>query len=273
MKTILIASVLLLFWGCSSDYEEGTIQSAPTLSKAEPAQTTVQVAIFKADDYGASPDSGMTPGWQTFINYIRGRGIKASMGVIGLGILRGNQQFLDSTKVFSESPMFEFWDHGYEHIVNQLDSNGNLYSEFKGTDFRYQKSHLKLTQQLLRTKIGITLKGFGAPGNATDSVTKSLMETKPFGLRYWFFGDTTAQNIFVFKDEVSAESETGVPSFQKFLETYDPSLPYIVLQIHPKNFDAADYVEVNLIVDYLLNLGVEFVLPTEYMKGIGAAGV
>ena len=99
------------------------------------------------------------------------------------------------------------------------------------------------------------------------------MEMKPFGLRYWFFGDTTAQNIFVFKDEVSAESATGVASFQKFLETYDPSLPYIVLQIHPKNYDAADYVEVNLIVDYLLNLGVTFVLPTEYMKGVGVAGM
>ena len=157
LKPLILFFALLLLWGCSTDYKEGITQSAEPLLKSQQALGSDQVAIIKADDYGAGPDSMMHPGWQAFVDYIRGKGVKASMGIIGLGIVGGQQPFFDSTKAFHDSQKFEFWNHGYEHIVNQIDSNGHTYSEFQGTDFRYQKLHLRSTQKVVRDKLGFIL--------------------------------------------------------------------------------------------------------------------
>jgi hypothetical protein len=221
-----------------------------------------QIIMLKVDDFQFQPANTITQSWNKFINYIQSRKIKASLGIIGNSLLTANEQLGNYLKGLSDSNTFEFWNHGYDHVLSQTDSKGNLYSEFWNTPYSQQKEHLLLTQWLAKTKIGITLTVFGAPGNSFDSNTQRAVEEIP-EITTWYFGpDQSTKRVL--KRFVDIEFPTSYPDYNQFVSKYDSTKDYLVLQIHPNSWDENRFIEFEKVIDFLIEKDVTFMNPTEY---------
>ena len=227
-------------------------------------QVFKQLIMLKADDVVFDTVNIISSRWRLFIDYIESKNIKASLGIIGNSLEKGNDSYYSYLKFLSESGRFELWNHGYTHILNGVDKNGMKYEEFLKTPIEYQKEHLLKTQSLALEKLNIVLHTFGAPGNAIDTTTTKAIDA--FGeIKVWYFGLSNSDKL-VLNRSVEIEYPTGNPDFTKFQLYYNPSKSYIVLQIHPNNWDDKKFSEFKKAIDFLIQKGVTFINPYEYYQ-------
>lgn len=223
-----------------------------------------QVIILKADDMQFDEKNIISPKWTSFINYIKNKGIKASIGLIGNSLEKGNQQYFDSLMSIANCGMFELWNHGYNHILDGLDPIGNSYEEFLNTSYDYQIEHLVKTQNLAKEKLNIVLHSFGAPGNAIDSNTvRAINDFKNIDI--WLFGPDR-QGILNLKRIAEMEFPSGNPVFSLFKEYYLPQNEYLVFQIHPNAWDDKKFSEFKEMIEFLKSKDVTFLTPFEYFR-------
>ena len=85
-----------------------------------------------------------TPNWNKFIQVVIDKEICASIGIISKPLSSKNSiseiRRISKIKQKNNFPVIEFWNHGYDHS-----KNGNK-TEFYGTDFNYQLSHIQKSQ-------------------------------------------------------------------------------------------------------------------------------
>jgi peptidoglycan/xylan/chitin deacetylase (PgdA/CDA1 family) len=221
-----------------------------------------QWVILKADDFRYAPAGTISPGWRRFIDFVESRKIRASIGLIGVEIERGDGAFADTIHDLASNPRIEFWNHGYDHLLNVTDDAGHTVSEFRGTSYEHQLEHMQRTQTLARERCGIVLHAFGAPGNAFDSNTARAVDACD-DLRIWFFG-APYSNKLVLPYTVAIEQPIFQPSESGFMAAYDPAPPCATYQIHPKDWDPARFAAFTRIIDFLIARDVTFTTPSDF---------
>lgn len=218
--------------------------------------------ILKADDLRFDNSNIISPRWQTFIDYIEDSKIKASIGIIGNSLEQGNNEYFSLIKTVHNKGYIEFWNHGYSHYSN--DDSENPVWEFRNTPYKQQYEHLLKTQELAKTKIGLTLHTFGAPFNKVDENTVKAIEDIN-DIKVWLFGNTSSTKL-VLKRYCDIEYPTHNPDYQKFLNNYDSGIEYLLLQIHPNSWDNGRFNQFKQIIEFLIQEGATFITPFEYYK-------
>jgi peptidoglycan/xylan/chitin deacetylase (PgdA/CDA1 family) len=221
-----------------------------------------QVGMLKADDVITTSAGAMPPRWETFFDYMTQKHTKVCIGLVGNSLEHGITTYIERLKELSRLEYFEIFNHGYDHVLDKIDENGKLYSEFYNTPWEQQRDHLLKTQALIKDKLGITAHTFGAPGNAIDSNTTKAMEAVA-DLKIWLYGNATPAKL-VLTSRGLIETSTGHPDYNAFLKKYDPTVDYYVFQIHPNGFTPESLETFKKILDYLIQQEVTFLLPYEY---------
>ncbi len=221
-----------------------------------------QFIILKADDMYWDIKNTISENWLRFVDMIFQKGIKASLGVIGNSLEHATNDYYVILKFLDNSGHFELWNHGYNHILNQINENGVNYCEFKNTSYLYQQQNLERTQFLANTKLQISFRTFGAPGNAYDESTLKVIDENE-EILIWFFGNPKSKKL-VLKRFGEIEFPTFNSNFNKFVEIYDTGRDNLVLQIHPDKWDDSRFAEFEKVVDFLIENQSTFITPIEY---------
>lgn len=228
-----------------------------------------QINFLKADDMRFEPTQIIYPQWQKLLDYMVERKIKMCVGLICNYLERGNAQFFERLKQIDRHEYFEIFNHGYDHVLNKLNENGEPYWEFFNTSFEQQKEHFIKAQNLVKEKLGITMHVFGAPGNKIDINTKKAIETIP-DLKVWFLGDPSSSKMVLDKKNW-LENSACKPDYDTFVKHYTPDEDYLVLHLHPISWNNDDFNAYIKALDFLIQQDVTFLLPYEYYQLIGSA--
>lgn len=247
-----------------SDIIEVIITSSDNTERVSIAKVNVfnQLVILKADDMFFVEDTIVPLRWISFIDYIKSKGIKASIGVIGNSLEAGNDKYFKYLKSIAASGNFELWNHGYNHIYDGKYPNGESYKEFYNTPYSYQYKYMSRTDSLAIKKLGIIFHTFGAPGNGIDSVTVRAINNQK-NIKVWLFGLPESTKLTM-QRFVEIEFPTFNPDYFRFIRNYSSEKPCLVLQIHPNGWDEIKFTEFKKIIDYLLSEKVTFINPYEY---------
>lgn len=222
-----------------------------------------QFVILKADDLVYDPAVVLSDRWRRFIELIERGDLAAGLGLVANSLHKGGTRYASALDTLIRESSFEIWNHGYDHALNVPDaSGGDAHHEFKNVGVEQQLSHLRQAQELVRERLGITMRAFGAPGNAIDAATGRALDEVP-EIETWLFGLANSKKL-VLLQEVRAESATGVVDYQMFAATYKATAPYIVLQIHPNDWGPVSFDNFERIVTTLRRTGAAFVTPSEY---------
>jgi peptidoglycan/xylan/chitin deacetylase (PgdA/CDA1 family) len=223
-----------------------------------------QIIILKADDLQLNQGSLLSREWLNFINLVKNKKIKASLGLIGNTLENMDRQSLKRLKDLICDDQLEIWNHGYDHVIDQVDDHGDHYWEFKNTNLEHQRQHILMTQELAKDKLGIVLKTFGAPGNAFDQNTQEALDSID-DIKVWFFGSDDSTKL-VLRRFAEIEFPTHYPDYNKFIGNYISTKDYLALQIHPNSWDAIRLNEFEKIVDFLVQQKATFLTPFEFYR-------
>ncbi len=178
-----------------------------------------QFVVLKADDYVCW--DYLAPEWKYYLEYMAQRHIKTSAGIVAQctepswNDLPGYADFVQYTKDQSKTRYVEFWNHGYDHSLN----------EFVGKTYAVQKSHLDQAQALGRNVLGITFTAFDAPFNENDATTVQVVNENT-DIAVWMYAQGTGSTKLVLsRDGGEIESSTGVPSWSTFSAGMQPRHP------------------------------------------------
>jgi peptidoglycan/xylan/chitin deacetylase (PgdA/CDA1 family) len=223
-----------------------------------------QFIILKADDLVSDHELIFPLRWVKFIDFLEKKDIKGSIGIIGSSLQYGNQNYFNKIREYHFKGNIEFWNHGYDHLINAINSNGEKYHEFKNSSLAFQKEQLHKTQILAKNNLGFSFKTFGAPANAIDGNTLLAIEADST-LKVWFFGNPATSRLNLSRNSVcEIEYPVHNPDYEKFKKHYDPFTNLLVLQIHPNSWDEVRFDEFYQIIDFIIDHGVTFINPYEY---------
>jgi hypothetical protein len=113
---------LILLLSCEVDLPIRVTNETTNVSKTRKSSSVREssgpVIIFKADDLGE-----MSTGWVTFMDTVEGQHIRVGIGVTSS--IMTTSTTIDQVKTrmaqqYNNKPVFEFWNHGYDH--KQLNS-------------------------------------------------------------------------------------------------------------------------------------------------------
>lgn len=211
--------------------------------------------ILKMDDL-----SEINPNVRKLDKIVDKEKIKVTWGVIGADL---NIMPDDDVKWIIEkqkSGYYQFWNHGYTHSMNPC--------EFKGATIDEQRDSLKRTQDLGKSKLGITFTAFGSPGNAIDENSAKALDFFP-EITTWFFGLPDCNEKNILEQNMVLESRVGHVDFKNLkynFEKNDSNTDIITLQGHPNLWNRSNFLEFIKIVKYLKKQGCTFVLPEEIFE-------
>ncbi len=225
-----------------------------------------QLIILKADDLTYDNKTIISDNWRRFFHYVVSEKIKSSVGLIINSLETEDERYFGLLQYLDRTGYIELWNHGYDHRLEAQHSNGELYDEFRNSSLELQKEHLRKAAAIAQEKLNITLRTFGAPGNAIDSTTVLALQTFD-EIKVWFFGLEGA-NKFVLGRSAEMEYPTGKPDYNSFIQSYDPNEEYLVFQIHPNQWDETQFNEFKKIISYLEERQSTFILPYEYYNSI-----
>ncbi len=216
-----------------------------------------QIVILKADDLYSISDR-----MKKFAGYIRSKKIKASLGLIGNSLEKVDLLYFSFVEDLYLSGFFEIWNHGYSHLLNGKNRNGETFHEFWHSSFAYQKEHLLKTQSLAKERLNIVLHTFGAPGNKIDGNTVKVIDNTD-DIKVWLFGLDESSKM-VLPRFADIEIPVHNPNYKNFLNNYNPDKELLVFQLHPNSWDSSRINEFKRIIGYLIKLKVTFLNPYEY---------
>lgn len=222
-----------------------------------------QYAILKADDFA------ITPAYLKYIDLIERKKIVSGLGLVGKSFLdhKHKPEFIPLIKKLHKKGSFEFWNHGYDHDWGGIkDGTG----EFSGKSVDYQVSQLQKAQQIVKLKTGIVMTSFGAPGNMVDKNTPIALKKVP-EIKVWMFNGEVKPPEGVTALPIRTniewkEDNQRKPNVEKFKKRYDPKAPYILLQLHPKQYTEENLEHLEKTIDFLISNKVIFILPTAGWK-------
>lgn len=227
-----------------------------SLTFGQKVQSPLKI-ILKLDDFPEHIEI-----FKQVLDYLSERDIKAGLGVIAGKLDDSSTNFLRSylkIKSNDKTNLFEIWHHG-------------LYHE-KFPDFTYeeQKARFEKGDSIVNARLGIQMHTFGAPFNASDSVTAKIISENP-NYRVLLFVSASipaGSNLMKLNYRVNMENGTGKPEYDYFVENYNKalseSMPVMVLQGHPNMYTTPEKMEqFKKIIYFLMEQNVRFVTPYEY---------
>jgi peptidoglycan/xylan/chitin deacetylase (PgdA/CDA1 family) len=225
--------------------------------------------IIKLDDLEAK-QSSIDACIPTF-EYLVSNEIKAGWGVMRFGNATENHIKILKNYVAKTNPkgeaLFELWHHGLDHTRD----NPLGPWEFSGTSYAYQKSHFDSASRILKNKLGVTARTFGAPYNQTDATLHQVM-SEDSNMKVILFAQqspSAASGILNLSNRVNMESSTGVVNYDYFVGNYNAKKSiyknYMVLQGHPPQWTTDSLKnEFKKIITFLRAEGCEFITPFGY---------
>jgi len=254
---LLFLTVLILF-SC----ESGIYKSDPSL-----------IVILKADDLG-----NFTPNWERFAQVVQSNDINASIGIIAskvtdhFSVLKIKE--LATATSSKGVPIFEFWNHGYDHAGNDVTT------EFSGTSVDYQIEHIRKAQQFFLDSLNIQCKTFSSPFNKTTKVTYEALKNFPeinVVMTYrkseltdtgdWL--DVSKNNLKISNQKIRLhiqfESLMQVPFYKIKKDAKEISgNRYVVIQFHPNNWNDNDFLTFQKMIDLFKKKNAQFMTPQQY---------
>ena len=225
-----------------------------------------QLIILKADDLLYDQKKILSDNWNKFLHFVVSEKIKTSVGLVVNSLNTEDERYFGLLKYLNKTGYIELWNHGYEHLLNAQNSDGSSYDEFRYSPLDYQKEQIRKSQELAKEKLEITLRTFGAPGNAIDSTT--ILALDEFEeINVWFFGLEGSSKLVLGR---SAEMEypIGKPDYENFVRNYDSTRVYLVFQIHPNQWAENQFDEFKKIIAFLKEHRSTFILPIEYFNSV-----
>ncbi|HTX17529.1 MAG TPA: DUF2334 domain-containing protein [Bacteroidota bacterium] len=222
-----------------------------------------QLVVLKADDMTYFSSSTIAPEWLRYINFIKARNIHASLGLKGYSLTEGTAEYFSFLTSLQHSGLFELWNHGYTHELNEVNSQGQTFDEFQNTSYDFQRQHLTMTQDLARARLHVTLHAFGAPGNDVDSTTTRVIDENS-DILVWLNGNPASRKILLNEGSCDIESPIFHPNYARFAAEYNPLTRCYLFGFHPREWDDQGFGEFSRIIDFLIDSGVTFVTPTQY---------
>jgi len=146
--------------------------------------------------------------------------------------------------------------------------------EFSGTSYAFQKAHFDSATNVVKSKLGVQMRTFGAPYNQIDATLLQVMSEDP-NYRVLLLGQLSpspATGQINLTNRVFIESATGVPDYNYFLSSWysKKSLytDYMVMQGHPFDWTTpAKMTEFSNILNYLVATdSVVFNTPYGYYR-------
>lgn len=234
-----------------------------SLVPAAPASASVpKIAIVKADDLRRA-----NPQWLRFIAESEARGVKVSIGIICDSLAGAPEDYVAWLRDIDRAGRVEFWHHGWDHR-RWTDEQGKQLREFQGTGYAHQKKHYEEAKALMAEVFGRPPLAFGAPFNAVDADTFTILNADP-DMRLYFGPTPTGLigKLFVPMSIRGEHDGTGKPNFEKFRAEYEakPGLTLLAVQVHPNNFGDEQFAEYGKIIDFLLSEGWSFILPSDFV--------
>ena len=221
-----------------------------------------QFVILKADDLIYDEKNIISKNWYRFFHYIVSEKIKTSVGMVVSSLNTEDERYAALLKYLHRTGIVEFWNHGYDHILDARHPDGTMYDEFRNSTLEFQKEQLRKAQTLAQEKLDITLQTFGAPGNSIDSNTIQALEAFE-EIKVWFFG-LDSSNKLVLGRSIDMEYPAGKPDYNSFVQNYDANKEYLVFQIHPNQWDESQFETFKQIIEFLREQRTTFILPFEY---------
>ncbi len=200
------------------------------LSAAQVAVLGRPALIIKADDFGGPLNAAACD----FVEAVVSVGGVAALGLITSRL--GPERSVIASYQRLHEYGFELWLHGHRHTWRRPQA------EFAGVGLTAQVESLATGLAVVRDRIGVGLRSFGAPGNAFDADTAAALGQFP-GLRVWLYGDgprALEAGALVLPRLAELEPEVGqVAQPEAFLAGIDTLMcgatpPEVVtLQAHP----------------------------------------
>lgn len=243
-----------------------------SLTAAQKAEK--RYVMLKLDDLvNRGEKQGPSWRWLQLVSFFEEKDIHGSFGVIVKSIENDNPAYNEWIRknALQNGGRIEFWHHGYTHAMN-FDFNGKkCTAEFSGPDEAYMMQAFSKAMDSFREKTGLIFQTYGAPGNATDSTGRKVLEAHP-DIKVWLYGDAkNPAGKLVLRRSLNLEHAVGKVDCQIFLKSYQHQRmrDYLVLQGHPMMWSEAMFADFKKIVEQLLEDGWIFVTPIEYAKQVG----
>lgn len=245
------------------------------LSLCTPARLDLsdrQVIILKMDDLQFNKSS--VDAFQKLVDYADAWGVKLGIGAIGLSF--GNVDMTNEANIALANQIkgwinngHEIWHHGYYHATI------NDKREYDGFDYDASCASIEATINGLKNVLDYDVVSFGAPYNsANDTTVSALLASFPklqAAMYMWKSGNRlTEAGVQVLNSIAYIEAGTGIVSYDRFIESYDPEADYYVLQGHGGAWDEDSYREFDKIMDVLIANNVVFMTPCEYADYLNA---
>lgn len=220
--------------------------------------------MLKLDDL-----TSKSPGWVRTVEFLKEKNVKSSIGIICNSLEKDNQAYFDWIKSVQAGGLVEFWNHGYDH--KEWTEGETKLQEFKGPSYEQQKEHFSKSQQLAKDKLGITLRSFGAPFNATDANTVKVLSEDP-DVKVFLYGNprdaaTLPKVMILDRTQMNIENPLFVPNARRIEQDYDilaKKRDDFVIQGHANQWDGKRFEEFKKLVEFLISKGATFVTPYEY---------
>lgn len=178
--------------------------------------------IIKADDFGHHLNAASLE----FIESVERMG-----GVVSLGIITSHLSgSANAAKRFCDLQQrgHEMWFHGHSHHLKPSPE------EFRDSGMDAQRRSFGTGLSAAQYKLGMSLVTFGAPGNAIDNVTETVVNAFP-QIHTWFFG-TACKQCLILPWHIGVEEETAVMRDpDAFFDELDAmgDVDVLTLQVHP----------------------------------------
>jgi hypothetical protein len=235
---------------------------------------TQKLCVLKLDDVVEGNGGQAVPeAWQRVADFLQGKKIKSSMGIIGVSLVKDNPAYYKwITERATPCGYIEFWHHGFHHR-----SADDPLGEFERS-FEEQMYSFRMTDSLAYTKLGLQLSVWGPHWSGSNEHTdRALAQMPQIRTTFGYPQNAVHYKGFVFTNRINLEHPTHNPDFEAFKKEYlekSKDWNYFFLQGHPMSWNVDDrwnnFVKV---IEFLEKEGVQFVTPTELYVILKAKGV
>ncbi len=237
--------------------------------------------IIKADDFKYN---NISNSWLGFLNCINDLKIPAALGLIGKS-LESNKPERYNNKVLELIANHEIFAHGYHHDLR----------EYLDHSVEEQKKSIIQTLELIKNKLNLSVRTFGAPGNNISKNTKEALIVSPVNI--WLYGmDWERLNLnkrnfefeysdmnkskyknkylCTFNTRLSLFLNKSIPgncNYHELLNRYQNkrSSPLIMGQIHPAIWSDFDLNELKKFLKFVLDEDEhKFITPQKYFEKV-----
>lgn len=223
-----------------------------------------KLIVLKLDDVVAGSGGQIVPErWQRVSDYLEGKQIKSSFGIIGFSLVDDYPAYFKWITERAARGYIEFWNHGF-HPRTEEDTG-----EFERS-YTEQLYSLRMTDSLARAKLNLNLTVWGPHWSGTTEDTDRALAQIP-NIRMTFQLPVEIKHFkgFVFKNRLDIEYPTHNPDFEAFKKTWlarKDDFNCYFLQGHPNSWDETRWENFVKIIEFLQAEGMRFVTPSELLE-------